>query len=82
MHTIYDWVTVAVFAGLVTRFLAQSVSDRRPDDSIWHYLPPAAGCAAANWLGNRGLDLPAIAVLVMILAYIYFVFFRPRRRNL
>lgn len=70
MNTAYDWITVVIFAGLVTRFLAQSTSEE-PTDSLWHYLLPAAGCAVANWLGNKGWHVPAVAVIAAILAYIY-----------
>jgi hypothetical protein len=78
MKTAYDWITVLIFAGLVARFLQQSAEPDGSNDSVWHYLPPCVGCAGANWLGNQGLDLPAIAVLAATLGYIY-VFLGPGR---
>ena len=72
METVYDWVTVAVFAGLAVLFLQRSSEDR-PRDKMSHYLPPAAGCAIANYLGNEGYMLPAIALVVATMAYIYFI---------
>jgi ABC-type sugar transport system permease subunit len=72
MNTAYDWITVAIFAWLVTRFLAQSMTDE-PSDSLWHYLLPAAGCATANWLGNEGWHIPAVALIAVILGYIYYL---------
>ena len=52
METVYDWITVAIFGGLVVLFLHRSVQPGDPQDTILHYLPPAVGCAVANWLGN------------------------------
>jgi hypothetical protein len=72
METVYDWVTVAVFAGLAVLFLQRS-SEEQPRDKIVHYLPPAAGCGVSNYLGNEGFTLPAVGLLVAVMAYIYFV---------
>jgi len=75
METPYDWITVAIFAGLVVVFLQRSVGET-PRDSILSYLPAALGCAVVNWLGNEGHDLIAIIGLVALAAYIWF-FIRP-----
>jgi hypothetical protein len=80
MQTVYDWVTVAVFACLIVLFLQRSVQEKQVD-TIWHYLPPAIGCALSNWLGNEGYKYPAVAVLGASIAYIIFVLkpsFLPR----
>jgi Flp pilus assembly protein TadB len=69
MQTIYDWITVFLFAGLVTRYLQQSAADTGEDASLLHYLIAAIGCAVANWLGNRGDTLPAVAVIAITMAY-------------
>ena len=69
METIYDWVTVLLFAGLITLFLQRSSMDE-PPDTIWHYIPPAIACALANYLGNEGHAIPAVAVLVAGAAYV------------
>ncbi len=53
METIYDWLSVAVFAGLALLYLQRSMEDE-PVDTVWHYLPPAIACALSNWLGNEG----------------------------
>ena len=80
METAYDWVTVLIFAGLVTKFLSESVKPEGSDDSIWQYLPPAVGCAFANWLGNESWDVAAVAVIAITLAYVFYVF-GPFRRT-
>lgn len=72
METVYDWVTVAVFAGLAILFLQRSSEDE-PRDKMLHYLPPALGCAVSNYLGNEGFTIPAVALLVGVMAYINFV---------
>lgn len=72
METVYDWVTVAVFAGLAVLFLQRSSEDS-PRDKIMHYLPPALGCAVANYIGNEGYMLPAVGMIFVTMVYIYFV---------
>ena len=42
-----------------------------PPDTIWQYLPPAVGCAVSNYLGNEGYMIPAVIVIVAVMAYIY-----------
>jgi divalent metal cation (Fe/Co/Zn/Cd) transporter len=72
MQTVYDWISLAVFAGLIVLFLHRSMQDVAPD-KIWQYAPPAIGCAVANYLGNEGWGLIAVAILVAAAAYIYYV---------
>ena len=52
METPYDWVTVAIFAGLVVLFMQRSTSDDVHDehDSIWLYLGAGLGCAVSNYI--------------------------------
>lgn len=80
MQTIYDWVTVAIFAGLIVIFLQRSVGDGEPQDSILSYLPPSIGCAVANYFGNEGLENDNVAYqvlaalgIVAVLVYTYYV---------
>lgn len=72
METVYDWVTVGIFAGLIVLFLQRSTADEA-QDSIWLYLAGALGCAVANYIGNEGHDVLAWAVIVATLAYIVLV---------
>lgn len=71
MHTVYDWSTMIVFAGLVVLFLQRSQGEAR--DQLWHYLVAAIGCAGTNYIGNEGYDLVAIAAGGATLAFIFFV---------
>ncbi|QGN56094.1 XrtV sorting system accessory protein [Novosphingobium sp. Gsoil 351] len=68
METTWDWLTVFAFAGLATLLLQRS-SEETPRDELWHYAPPALGCAASNWLGNH--DQPIIAGLLLLGVVIY-----------
>jgi hypothetical protein len=78
METPYDWITIAIFAGLVVLFMQRSVSDQPedPDDSIWVYLGAGLGCAVANYAGNEGHHLIGIA---LVLGTIFFIlkYLRP-----
>ncbi len=73
METPYDWLTVGIFAGLVTLFLHRSADVEQPKDSLWQYLLAGVSCAGANWLGNEGWHLAATALVAGTLVYIYFV---------
>lgn len=69
METVWDWVTLFGFAGLVTLFLQRSAQET-PQDKLWQYAPPAVACAVANYLGNNGLGLVAVAILAMAAYYV------------
>jgi bacteriorhodopsin len=73
LETVYDWITVAIFGGLVVLFLHRSMAEGEPKDTIYHYLPPAVGCAFANYAGNEGQGPLSAAIVVAVLAYIVLV---------
>ena len=73
METVYDWITIAIFGGLVVLFLQRSVAEAEPTDTIDHYLPPAVGCAIANYVGNHGQGPLSAAIVVAVLIYIVLV---------
>lgn len=84
METVYDWLTVMIFAGLIVLFLQRSTGDAEPQDSIWQYLAASIGCAVANYIGNdkdgaisaaigdTGRHLLAVAIIVGVLVYLYY----------
>lgn len=79
MQTVYDWLSVAIFAGLAVLYLQRSVAEIQVD-SVWQYLPPALGCAIADQFGNHGYNAPAVLMLVASMAYVFYVlkpFARP-----
>lgn len=72
MKTIYDWVTIAMFAALIILFLQRSMADE-PSDKIYQYAPPAIGCAVVNYVGNEGYAAVAVVGIVAIVAYVWYV---------
>lgn len=72
METIWDWLTLFAFAGLVTLMLQRS-SEEKVRDKLWHYAPPALGCAVANYVGNQGMNVVAALILVAVAAYVVVV---------
>ena len=73
METIYDWISVAIFGGLVVLFLHRSTSEAPPQDHIVQYMPPAIGCALANYVGNHGQGPFSALIVVVVLVYIVLV---------
>lgn len=81
METIFDWVSLAIFAGLIVLFLQRSTSERDEKDvPLIYYLGAGVGCAVANYLGNHDQPVIAVALLVATLAFIVFYLkpFAPR----
>ncbi|MFM9853418.1 MAG: XrtV sorting system accessory protein [Sphingomonadaceae bacterium] len=72
METIFDWITVIIFSGLIVLFLQRS-SETEPRDQLWQYLLPSAGCAVANYLGNEGYSLLAFLAIAAVLGFVGFV---------
>jgi hypothetical protein len=72
METVWDWLTIFIFAGLVTLMLQRSSEDT-PKDKLWQYLPAVLACAVANYFGNEGMVWAAIAILVGMLVYVFIV---------
>lgn len=78
METVFDWITVALFAALIVLFLQRSAAEV-PRDTMLSYLPPAVACALGNYLGNHGYPLPAILVIAAVPVYVWYVL-RPLER--
>jgi hypothetical protein len=77
METIYDWVSLAIFAGLIVLFLQRSTSENADKDvSLLYYLAPGVGCAVGNYFGNHGQQVIAVALLVATVAFIFY-FLKP-----
>ena len=72
MKTIYDFVTVGLFAGLVILFLQRSTA-AEPQDHMYQYAPPAIGMMLANWLGNPPQEQHALAIGVIVASVVYVV---------
>ena len=70
MSTIWDWLTIIAFGGLVVLMLNRSMEDN-PRDNLIEYLVPAAGCAMANYAGNHYSDVGAALLLMLVGVYVY-----------
>jgi len=72
LETIFDWISIAIFSGLIVLFLHRS-SQAVPKDQLWQYLLPSVGCAVANYLGNSvHWGLGALAIIA-VLGFVWFV---------
>lgn len=76
MSTVYDWVSLGIFAGLVVLFLQRSTGESAEDASLLYYLGAGVGCAAANYFGNDGQHAIAIALIFATVAFIIY-FLKP-----
>lgn len=81
METIYDWVTVGIFAGLIVLFLQRSTGPVR--DEMWPYLAASVFCAGLNQVGNKALEDESLLLHALTVAglagTLYFIhhFLRP-----
>lgn len=78
METVWDWITVIAFGGLIVLMLQRS-SEEQPRDHLIQYLVPAAGCAIANYIGNHYSHVGAAVAMVLIAVYVYRVLGWPPR---
>lgn len=69
METVFDWVTVALFAGLIVLFLQRSTQDE-PGDHLWQYMVASVGLAVSNYLGNEDQELAGLLMLGAVLAFV------------
>jgi hypothetical protein len=81
MSSVYDWVSLAIFAGLVVLFLQRATGDRAEEDvSLFYYLGAAVGCAAGDYLGNHDQNLLGALVLAATIAFILY-YLKPFKFN-
>ena len=76
MSTIWDFVSIGIFAGLIVLFLQRSMAKELPSaDPMWRYLVAAVGCAITNYLGN---EVNGIAAALALLATLFFILYELR----
>lgn len=66
MDTAFDFLTVACFAGLVIAYFQFAEQNAR---TLMHLMVPAIVFAVANQLGNSGLTLFALILVVAGIGY-------------
>ena len=69
MTTVWDWLTVTIFAGLIAVFLQRSMAAEPDRRSIPMYGVAAIGCALTNTVGNAGHPLIAFVLLAATLGF-------------
>jgi len=78
MSTVYDWVTVLIFIGLLALyFLRQD----REDVPLARYLIAATGCALANFLGNDNYHIGAIGIIAATLYFTWHFILNPSQKG-
>jgi uncharacterized oligopeptide transporter (OPT) family protein len=77
MKTIYDWISLGIFAGLVVLFLQRSTgTEEKQDDPLILYLVAGAACGVANYLGDNGQDILAALLIAGTVGFIFY-FLKP-----
>jgi hypothetical protein len=77
METIYDWMSLAIFAGLIVLFLQRSTSEHADNDvSLLYYLGAGVGCAVGDYFGRKGDDIIAVLLLAATVGFIFY-FMKP-----
>ena len=72
METVFDWVTMGIFAGLIVLFLQRSTAEVQVD-KVTDYLLPALCCAVANYVGNRDHPILATMIIATIPIYVWLI---------
>lgn len=73
MNTIFDWISLLLFSGVIFAFYIRSSNHNLI--SFSNFIPYAfmsLGCAAFNYLGNNGQPVLASLLLAGLLIAIFF----------
>ena len=69
MSSIYDVVSLIMFAGVALLFLQRSAASEADPVPLWRYAVAAAGCAAGDVMGNNNHPVEAVATLAVTVAF-------------
>ena len=69
MSSIYDVVSLIMFAGVALLFLQRSAAAEADPVPLWRYAVTAAGCATGDIMGNNHLPIEAVAMLAVTVAF-------------
>ncbi len=80
MTTVYDWISLALFAGIIAAFVDETRRHGAPGlTRLGQFLLPSVGCALVNFLGNQGRQLAALSMLGLVgLCILRMIRVRPR----
>lgn len=69
MKTIFDLVTLALFAGLAILYLQRSASAAPDPVATWKYAIAAIGCAVADYLGDHDQQIASILIFAAVVIF-------------
>jgi hypothetical protein len=69
LKTIFDLVTLALFAGLAILYLQRSASAAPDPVATWKYAIAAIGCAAADYLGDHDQQIASILIFAAVVIF-------------
>ena len=69
LKTIFDVISISLFAGLAILYLQRSASKEPDEVALWKYAVAAIACAVADYLGNNGQTFGAAAMFVFVVAF-------------
>ncbi len=69
MKTIFDFVTLGLFAGLAVLYLQRSASAEPDPVAIWKYGLAAIGCGVADYLGDHDQRIASMFVFAAVVIF-------------
>jgi FtsH-binding integral membrane protein len=80
MSTVYDFMTMGLFAVLAVIFLHRSTRNEPDTHPIWMYALAGIGCASANFAGNHGYPFIAVVLMALVTGFLLWVLglFEPK----
>ena len=69
MKSLYDLVSLVLFAGVAILFLQRSAQSKPDSVALWKYAVAAIACAVADVMGNHGLLIPALLTFAGLIAF-------------
>ena len=70
MQTVYDFVTVICFICMVLTYFMFTEGGMKV---LAHFMLPAAAFAIANQVGNAGMNVLAVVLIVAGIGYTFFI---------
>ncbi len=80
MKTVFDLVSLIMFAGLAILYLQRSASPQPDSIALWKYAVAAIGCATADYLGDQGHAVMSVVVFAALIVFALLML-RPMRRR-
>jgi hypothetical protein len=69
LKSVFDVVTLGLFAGLAILYLQRSASAEPDPVPIWKYGIAAVGCGVADYLGDHDQQIASILVFAAVVIF-------------